>query len=218
MLAGERTGHSRQYSLYSIVRCGSEQFCNSFSFRFSNYNDQDNCLLSGLNTSDILANSDLVQDPDWDVWQFRCKDTSSKDWLLKAEASKLSSSVVDATSAVSGISSCARRCQDMAGCQMFSFSSQSYSNCQVTRLQYNYLARSDIIQDRQWDLFELRTAGGGGGGIIFPPGSGCFEKLKTGYRHYSGYYQDHLNVRDIEECKQECGRDYNCKSFSYRLD
>ena len=29
-------------------RCGSEVFCNSFSFRFSNLNDQDNCLLSGL--------------------------------------------------------------------------------------------------------------------------------------------------------------------------
>ena len=171
MPVGKRTGHSRQHSLYSIVRCGSEQFCNSFSFRFSNYNDQDNCLLSGLNTSDILANSDLVQDPEWDVWQFRCKDTSSKDWLLKAEASKLSSSVVDATSAVSGIQACARRCQDMAGCQVFAFSRQSYSNCQVTRLRYTNMDRTDIIQDAKWDLFQLRTTGGGGGGgggIHFP--------------------------------------------------
>ena len=44
----------------------------------------------------------------------------------------------------------------------------------------------------------------------------CFDKLKTGYRHYSGYYQNHHNVRDIEECQQECSRDPTCNSFSYR--
>ena len=203
-----------------ITRCGSEEFCNSFSFRFSNYNDQDNCLLSGLNTSNILPNSDLVPDSDWDIWQFRCKDSSSRDWVLRLEASKMSSLVVDATSAVSGLSSCARRCQDMAGCLVFAFSSQGYTNCQVTRLQYSHLGRTDILQDRQWDLFELRTTGGGGGGggVTFPSSGGCYEKLKTGYRHYSGYYQDHLNVRDIEECKQECARSHNCKSLSYRSD
>ena len=154
-------------------RCGSEEFCNSFSFRFSTYNDQDNCLLSGLNTSNILPNSDLVSDPDWDVWQYRCKDSSSRDFVLRLEASKMSSSVVDATSAVSGIQACARRCQDMAGCQVFAFSRQSYSNCQVTRLRYTNMDRTDIIQDAKWDLFQLRTTGGGGGGgggIHFPSG------------------------------------------------
>ena len=151
-----------------ITRCGSEEFCNSFSFRFSNYNDQDNCLLSGLNTSNILPNSDLVPDSEWDIWQFRCKDSSSRDWVLRLEASKMSSLVVDATSAVSGLSSCARRCQDMAGCLVFAFSSQGYTNCQVTRLQYSHLGRTDILQDRQWDLFELRTTGGGGGGGGLP--------------------------------------------------
>ena len=48
-------------------------------------------------------------------------------------------------------------------------------------------------------------------------GSDCYEKLRTGYRHYSGYYQSHLNVRDLEECQEECGRDQDCRSFSYRL-
>ena len=152
-------------------RCGSEEFCNSFSFRFSTYNDQDNCLLSGLNTSNILPNSDLVSDPDWDVWQYRCKDSSSRDFVLRQEASKMSSSVVDATSAVSDIRACARRCEDMAGCQIFAFSSQSYTNCQVTRLRYSHLGRTDIRQDAKWDLFEMRTTGGGGGGgVHFPNG------------------------------------------------
>ena len=44
----------------------------------------------------------------------------------------------------------------------------------------------------------------------------CFEKLKTGYRHYSGFYKDHFNVRDVEECKGECARTPDCQSFSYR--
>ena len=44
----------------------------------------------------------------------------------------------------------------------------------------------------------------------------CFEKLKTGYRHYSGFYKDHFNVRDVEECKGECARTPDCRSFSYR--
>ena len=44
----------------------------------------------------------------------------------------------------------------------------------------------------------------------------CFEKLKSGYRHYSGFYKDHFNVRDVEECKEECARTPDCRSFSYR--
>ena len=74
-------------------RCGREVFCNSFSFRFSSLNDQDNCLLSGLNTSDIYPSSDLVQDRDWDIWQHKCKPGSNNVWTLRTEASKLSSQV-----------------------------------------------------------------------------------------------------------------------------
>ena len=44
----------------------------------------------------------------------------------------------------------------------------------------------------------------------------CFEKLKSGYRHYSGFYRDHFNVRDVDECKGECARTQDCRSFSYR--
>ena len=47
--------------------------------------------------------------------------------------------------------------------------------------------------------------------------SDCYEKVRTGYRHYSGYYQSHLNVRDVEECQEECAREQQCRSFSYRL-
>ena len=95
------------------ARCGQELYCNSFSFRFSTYQDQDNCLLSGLNTSDIYPSSDLVQDPDWDIWQLRCRSGGNNNWNLKTEASKLANSVLDAVSAVSSIQACVRRCQDM---------------------------------------------------------------------------------------------------------
>ena len=44
----------------------------------------------------------------------------------------------------------------------------------------------------------------------------CFDKLRSGYRHYSGFYKDHFNVRDVEECKRECARTQDCESFSYR--
>ena len=46
--------------------------------------------------------------------------------------------------------------------------------------------------------------------------AGCYDKVKTGYRHYSGFYQDHLRVRDVSECEEECGRSSGCYSFSYR--
>ena len=47
-------------------------------------------------------------------------------------------------------------------------------------------------------------------------GSDCYEKLKSGYRHYSGYYQSHLNVRDLEDCQAQCAREQTCTSLSYR--
>ena len=96
-------------------RCGAETFCRSFSFRFSSLNDQDNCLLSGLNTSDILPQSDLLQDRDWDVWQYTCGAGAggSDEWTLRLEASKLRSGAADTVSAVSGLRACLRRCQDM---------------------------------------------------------------------------------------------------------
>ena len=115
---------------------------------------------------------------------------------------------------------------------MFAYSSSGYTNCQLTRQEYNYISRSDKIKDAKWDIYELRYRGGGNDNIHFPSNNGkrflwffrivndtfsvCFEKLKTGYRHYSGFYKDHFNVRDVEECKGECARTPDCRSFSYR--
>ena len=48
------------------------------------------------------------------------------------------------------------------------------------------------------------------------PPLGCFSKLRTGYRHYSGYYQSHHHVREVAECEEECTRARDCRSFSYR--
>ena len=45
---------------------------------------------------------------------------------------------------------------------------------------------------------------------------GCYSKLRTGYRHYSGYYQSHHHVREVAECEEECARARDCRSFSYR--
>ena len=103
-------------------RCGAETFCRSFSFRFSSLNDQDNCLLSGLNTTDILPQSDLLQDRDWDVWQYTCgaEAGGSDQWTLRLEASKLRSGAADTVSAVSGLRACLRRCQDMQVTQLVS--------------------------------------------------------------------------------------------------
>ena len=108
------------------ARCSSETFCQSFSFRFSSFNDQDNCLLSGLNTSDIYPQADLVQDRDWDVWQHTCNTGAgaSDEWTLRLEASKLASGAVDTVSAVSGLRACVRRCQDMQVSSLCYFSAQ----------------------------------------------------------------------------------------------
>ena len=176
-----------------------------------------------MNTSDIYPSSDLVQDRDWDVWQPRCKlsSGSGQGWSLVAEASKLTSSAVDTVSAVSSHQACLRRCRDMQGCKLFGFSSSGYTNCQLSRMGYTQLARADMTKDAKWDLFELRSHSGGGvggGGVYFPNNNQapCYDKVKTGYRHYSGYYQQHLNVRNEEECKEECSRAPSCSSFSYR--
>ena len=57
----------------------------------------------------------------------------------------------------------------MAGCKVFSYSSTGYTNCQVSRLSFSQLSRSDVVKDAKWDLYELRdTSGGGGGGIYYP--------------------------------------------------
>ena len=48
------------------------------------------------------------------------------------------------------------------------------------------------------------------------PLPGCYSKLRTGYRHYSGYYQSHHHVREVAECEEECARARDCSSFSYR--
>ena len=57
----------------------------------------------------------------------------------------------------------------MAGCRVFSYSSTGYTNCQVSRLSFSQLSRSDVVKDAKWDLYELRdTSGGGGGGIYYP--------------------------------------------------
>ena len=77
--------------------------------------------------------------------------------------------MVDTVGAVSSLQACVTRCERMAGCKVFSYSSTGYTNCQVSRLSFNQLSRSDVVKDAKWDLYELRdTSGGGGGGIYYP--------------------------------------------------
>jgi len=207
------------------ARCGREQFCNSFSYRFSQYNDQDNCLLSSLQTDKILAQSDLVADQDWDIWQQKCKDKVSDDWIVREKESKLAGSAVDTTSAVSSHEACSRRCQDTRQCQTFAFSDQGYTNCQLSRLSYSKLGRYDLVKDTKWDVFELKSGENTEEPIYFPtnptsprpPSSQkCYTRARTGFRHYSGSYREHINVQDVLACSNECGRKNFCNTFSYR--
>ena len=149
-------------------KCGREDFCNSFSYRFSQYNDQDNCLLSILNTDKILAQSDLVADQDWDIWQYKCKDQAKDDWIVRESASKLAGSAVDTTSAVSSLEVCSRRCEDTRQCKTFAFSGQGYTNCQISRLSFSNLGRYDLVKDAKWDVYELKNRGSTDGPIYFP--------------------------------------------------
>ena len=149
-------------------KCGREEFCNSFSYRFSQYNDQDNCLLSSLNTDKILAQSDLVADQDWDIWQHKCKDQVSDDWIVREKSSKLAGSAVDTTSAVSSLEACSRRCLDTRQCQTFAFSDQGYTNCQISRIGFNKLGRYDLVKDAKWDVYELKSGGNTESPIYFP--------------------------------------------------
>ena len=221
------------------TKCGQEDFCNSFSFRFSQFNDQDNCLLSILNTDKILAQSDLVADQDWDIWQHRCKDQNTEDWIIRGKASKLAGSAVDTTSAVSSLQACYRRCQDSRQCRTFAFSSKGYTNCQLSRLSFGKLGRFDLVKDAKWDVYELKDDDDS---IYFPTQPttprpsvsdsklnsifceivvtdtclGCYKRARTGFRHYAGSYREQTNVRDVLECSNECGRKNFCNTFSYR--
>ena len=56
---------------------------------------------------------------------------------------------------------------------MFAFSNSGYSNCQVTRVNYDHLARYDMVKDSKWDVYELQRRGSGddGGSVYFPSDS-----------------------------------------------
>ena len=82
----------------------------------------------------------------------------------------MASSVVEATSAMSSIQACARRCEDLQGCQVFAFASSGYTNCQVTREKYDYLTSRDFVNNAKWDVYTLRSSDNGGGGY-YPPNS-----------------------------------------------
>ena len=149
-------------------KCGREDYCNSFSYRFSQYNDQDNCLLSILNTGKILQQSDLVADQDWDIFQQKCKDNFNADWTIREKSSKLSGSAVDITSAVSSVKACGDRCKSSVHCKTFAFSSQGYTNCQLSRLSFDNLGGYDLVKDTKWDVYQVKRTGSNEGSIYFP--------------------------------------------------
>ena len=130
------------------ARCGEETFCNSFSFRSGTSQDRDNCLLSNLQTEAILPSSDLVRDPSWDVWQQSCQGSAELPcWRLATDGSKLKSSRVDTTSAVSGLPSCSQRCAESRTCRTFAFATSGYTNCQLSSTKVANLNSWDMVRD-----------------------------------------------------------------------
>ena len=45
--------------------------------------------------------------------------------------------------------------------------------------------------------------------------SDCFSRERSGYKFFSFRVRDIFNAIDIESCSSQCGRSFNCKSFSY---
>ena len=45
--------------------------------------------------------------------------------------------------------------------------------------------------------------------------SDCFTRERTGYKFFSFRVRDIFNAIDVESCSSQCGRSYNCNSFSF---
>ena len=57
--------------------------------------------------------------------------------------------------------------------------------------------------------------GGTGGGGFFGRENECYSRERSGYKFFSFRVRDIFNSLDVDSCSKECGRSFNCKSFSF---
>ncbi|XP_054281057.1 uncharacterized protein LOC128998749 [Macrosteles quadrilineatus] len=109
-------------------------------------------------------------------------------------------------------------------CNIFSYRySQGPSlpgdNCQLGERLFRALdLYTDIVPDRDFDIYARNEYGRQGCRPQRPFGSDCFERIRSGLGLHSGMTRLAVRVNSLQECEQAClmSRFFTCRAFSFR--